>query len=550
MRAPFILVCVAAGLVAGCGSSSGGGSGRTDPTKVNLRLTTSGTGLVRGAGADCRGSCSAQYSAGAQVHLVAVPDSGASFMSWAGACSGTGGCDLTLDADREVSATFVATTPPPAQHRLTVIVQGKGRVTSSPSGLDCDSSTCAADFGAGTSVTLTATAGSGFSFHGWGGACSGGGASGSSDCTLNLGGDATATATFTASPPPDECAALRPPSPGPAPRNHSVDRKHSTGTDFCAPGVSDGSGTLALILGFGGMNGPMQIDFVDSSSAALLTQGSGDNLELTGQLAGFEGRHFAGGGQYWLEAWDSGGHSSGKSDSRSSPLEIGEDPLGGIVLTVGSPLVALEAWDDHLKLRWRTETPQKHSAGFAVDRAGRTLVLFNGDDRYGANTVAGMWIDHDGAAGPVFQALGPQSKPAQQVGFMLTQRVGSGLFIGAGGKWVAQIDSLATSTAPAPGWLQARPNTRLHMVHGGSGYAVLPVPGTSGDCSQSVEVVAPSGTSCGTASFSAGSGNCDMKDIVVGYDGTVMQTFPDAKEKQCWFGACTCTWQWWPGFFR
>jgi len=143
MRAPFILVCVAAGLVAGCGSSSGGGSGRTDPTKVNLRLTTSGTGLVRGAGADCRGSCSAQYSAGAQVHLVAVPDSGASFMSWAGACSGTGGCDLTLDADREVSATFVATTPPPAQHRLTVIVQGKGRVTSSPSGLDCDSSTLA-----------------------------------------------------------------------------------------------------------------------------------------------------------------------------------------------------------------------------------------------------------------------------------------------------------------------------------------------------------------------------------------------------------------------
>ena len=128
-------------------------------------------------------------------------------------------------------------------------------------------------------------------------------------------------------------------------------------------------------------------------------------------------------------------------------------------------------------------------------------MLFNGDDRYGANTVAGMWIDHDGAAGPVFQALGPQSKPAQQVGFMLTQRVGSGLFIGAGGKWVAQIDSLATSTAPAPGWLQARPNTRLHMVHGGSGYAVLPVPGTSGDCSQSVEVVAPSGTSCGTASL-------------------------------------------------
>ncbi len=37
----------------------------------------------------------------AQVHLVAVPDTGAVFVGWAGACSGTGGCDLTLDAHRD-----------------------------------------------------------------------------------------------------------------------------------------------------------------------------------------------------------------------------------------------------------------------------------------------------------------------------------------------------------------------------------------------------------------------------------------------------------------
>ena len=130
-------------------SVSGGSVGSNLPSgssqpEVNLKITTTGNGLVRGVDADCRGSCTAAYASGTQVHLVAVPDSGASFVAWSGACSGTGTCDLTLDADREVNATFAALPPPPPnQHRLNVIVQGKGRVTSSPGGLDCDSSTCA-----------------------------------------------------------------------------------------------------------------------------------------------------------------------------------------------------------------------------------------------------------------------------------------------------------------------------------------------------------------------------------------------------------------------
>jgi hypothetical protein len=151
-------VCVALAMLAvACGGNSSGGTDQNVATRqVTLRVTTSGNGVVRGTGADCRASCSGQYAVGSQVHLVAVPDPGSGFTGWAGACGGSGGCDLAMDDDRDVSAVFSGSVPT-GSHRLTVIAQGKGRVTSSPSGIDCDSATCSADFPGATSVTLTAT---------------------------------------------------------------------------------------------------------------------------------------------------------------------------------------------------------------------------------------------------------------------------------------------------------------------------------------------------------------------------------------------------------
>jgi len=51
---------------------------------------------------------------------------------------------------------------------------GAGRVTSSPSGIDCTTD-CRGTFNSGTPVSLNASAGSGFSFGGWEGACDTGG---------------------------------------------------------------------------------------------------------------------------------------------------------------------------------------------------------------------------------------------------------------------------------------------------------------------------------------------------------------------------------------
>jgi hypothetical protein len=261
MRA-FIFVLSAGILAAACSSTeTDDGSAGKAPVQVNLRITTTGSGAVRGAGADCRGTCTAQYPAGSAVHLAATADSSATFAGWGGACAGTGGCDLTLDSDRDVSASFVPSTPPPpppppppeGQHRLTVVVQGKGRVTSSPAGLDCDSATCTADFPSGTSVALAATASSGFNFDGWGAGCSGAGG-----CSVRLSSDSSVYANFTAVQPPP------PPPPPPPPA-----QVHLTAA-VTGPGTVTGAG----------------LNCGESSPVCDVTVASGTAVTLTAAPAG------------------------------------------------------------------------------------------------------------------------------------------------------------------------------------------------------------------------------------------------------------------------
>jgi subtilisin family serine protease len=150
-----------------------------------------GTGTVTSspAGIDCGSTCSHSFDAGTSVTLTATATAGSSFAGWSGGgCSGTGTCQVTMNAATSVTATFTL------QHTLSVTKggTGTGSVTSSPAGINCGSS-CAAAFDTGASVTLTATAGSGSAFTGW----SGGGCSGTGTCQVTLNADTTVTATFT-----------------------------------------------------------------------------------------------------------------------------------------------------------------------------------------------------------------------------------------------------------------------------------------------------------------------------------------------------------------
>ena len=133
-----------------------------------LTVSETGTGTVASvpAGINCGSTCSAPFDTGTLVTLTDTPAGGWLFTGWGGACSGTGSCNVTMNAAKSVSATFVQL------FALSVSVSGSGSVTSSPSGINCGA-TCSASFVSGTQVTLTASPATGSTFNGWSGACNG-----------------------------------------------------------------------------------------------------------------------------------------------------------------------------------------------------------------------------------------------------------------------------------------------------------------------------------------------------------------------------------------
>ncbi len=63
---------------------------------------------MKGNGISCPQGCSQSYVEGAVVRLVATAARGSVFAGWSGECHGSGGCRVTLLADRDVAARFAA----------------------------------------------------------------------------------------------------------------------------------------------------------------------------------------------------------------------------------------------------------------------------------------------------------------------------------------------------------------------------------------------------------------------------------------------------------
>ena len=94
------------------------------------------------------------YVDGTVVNVTAVAATGYTFGSWSGACTGTGACQVTMDADKSVTANFTLNT-----YTLTLNKTGTGSGTgiSRAAGLD-RGPTCAASSYSATAVALTAPA--------------------------------------------------------------------------------------------------------------------------------------------------------------------------------------------------------------------------------------------------------------------------------------------------------------------------------------------------------------------------------------------------------
>jgi hypothetical protein len=138
---------------------------------------------------NCTATCSRTFDYGTRQVLAATPGGGSTFSGWSGACSGTGACVITANADVTVTAVFMNG----SGNSLVVSKSGtgSGTVTSVPARINCGSD-CLAIFPTGSHIPMAATPQAGSSFDGWSGACSGTG-----PCVAIMNGDKALTATFT-----------------------------------------------------------------------------------------------------------------------------------------------------------------------------------------------------------------------------------------------------------------------------------------------------------------------------------------------------------------
>ena len=146
------------------------------PLTYTLSVNIVGSGSVSPTGGS--------YLSGTVVSLSATPDADWQFDGWSGDLSGaTNPIDVTMGADKTITATFseVITPPTPISYTLSVNMVGSGTVTPT-----------SGSYLSGTIVSLSATPDAGWQFAGWSGDLSG--TTNPLDVTLDS--DKIITATF------------------------------------------------------------------------------------------------------------------------------------------------------------------------------------------------------------------------------------------------------------------------------------------------------------------------------------------------------------------
>ena len=85
------------------------------PFALSVTKAGGGAGTVTSspAGINCGATCTTNFSPGTAVALTATAGAGSFFAGWTGACTGTGACNVTMDAAKSVGAQFKLNTTIP-----------------------------------------------------------------------------------------------------------------------------------------------------------------------------------------------------------------------------------------------------------------------------------------------------------------------------------------------------------------------------------------------------------------------------------------------------
>lgn len=181
------------------GSTSTIMTARLHGTTYPLTVTITGNGTVTANNGtlDYTGNVGVEYYfPGELVSLTPAPSIGYTFSAWSGACTGAGACDVTMDAAKDVTATFAQIVP---ELTLNIIETGDtpslgtGTVTITPPGTTHNTGAFVNTYAFNTAVTMAASPAWHSVFAGWTGDCS----NATGDCVVTM--DAatkTVNATF------------------------------------------------------------------------------------------------------------------------------------------------------------------------------------------------------------------------------------------------------------------------------------------------------------------------------------------------------------------
>ena len=141
---------------------------------------------------NCGSDCTANYPTGTTVTLNAQPASGFKFDGWSGdaTCGSTATCQLTMDAVKNVTATFASLTV--VRNLSVAVTGGTAHCVSAAAGV---MTTCNGGYDDGDTVTITLTPSDPLApLATWGGDCAGIGVL--LTCQLTMSADRVVTATF------------------------------------------------------------------------------------------------------------------------------------------------------------------------------------------------------------------------------------------------------------------------------------------------------------------------------------------------------------------